>query len=115
MVLTATAAGGRSDICPFQPLTRNSGPVYVGQMLLAGVPVPDRLVLQLAGHLRAAGSHSIATRLEHACDTHVKLFALLIAERRSILAVLADCPPGLGELRAVLLQEHAWRAREGLA
>jgi hypothetical protein len=84
-------------------------------MLLAGVPVPDRLVLQLAGHLRAAGSHSIATRLEHACDTHVKLLALLIGERRSILAVLADCPPGLGELRAVLLQEHAWRVREGLA
>jgi hypothetical protein len=29
--------------------------------------------------------------------------------------VLEDCPDELGELRGVLVREHAWRLGEGLA
>jgi hypothetical protein len=29
--------------------------------------------------------------------------------------VLEECPDGLAELRGVLLKEHEWRRREGLA
>jgi hypothetical protein len=42
------------------------------------------------------------------------LIAFSIAEREEILAVLVECPAQLAELRAVLLQEHEWRVREGL-
>ena len=39
---------------------------------------------------------------------------LTIDERAVILASLEDPPEGLIELRAVLLNEHEWRQREGL-
>jgi hypothetical protein len=84
-------------------------------MMLAGVPVPDRLVLTIAGNLRQAGLDATAGRLENGYDTETKVLALSIAERDDILQVLVDCPDGLGELRAVLLQERVWRVREGLA
>ena len=83
-------------------------------MMLAGVPVPDRLVLTIARNLRHAGLDATAGRLENGYDTETKVLALSIAERDDILHVLVDCPEGLGELRAVLIQEHAWRVREGL-
>jgi hypothetical protein len=35
-------------------------------------------------------------------------------ERETILLALDEPPSGLEELRAVLLQEHVWRQREGL-
>jgi hypothetical protein len=38
---------------------------------------------------------------------------LTIGERAIILASLEDPPDGLSELRAVLLNEHEWRKREG--
>jgi hypothetical protein len=38
----------------------------------------------------------------------------LTIPEREILRALEDCPPGLAELRAVLLQEHTWRQRDGL-
>ena len=44
----------------------------------------------------------------------VKLLALSIDERAIILGQLEDPPDGLTELRAVLLNEHQWRQREGL-
>jgi hypothetical protein len=84
-------------------------------MLLAGVPVPDRLVLTLAHLLRDAELYMSADRLETACNEETEALALTVAERDDILRVLVDCPPGLGELRAVLLQEEAWRSREGLS
>ena len=83
-------------------------------MMLAGVPVPDRLVLTIASNLRDAGLGTTAGRLENGYDRETKLLAFSIAERDDILQVLVDCPEGLGELRAVLIQEHAWRVREGL-
>jgi hypothetical protein len=47
-------------------------------------------------------------------DDGVSLLALTIDERAIILDSLDDPPEGLAELRAVLLNEHRWRQREGL-
>jgi hypothetical protein len=44
----------------------------------------------------------------------VKLLAPSIDERMIILSQLEDPSEGLAELRAVLLNEHEWRLREGL-
>jgi len=43
-----------------------------------------------------------------------KLLGLTIEDREVILNVLVDCPDPLAELRAVLLQEHEWRERQGI-
>ena len=40
--------------------------------------------------------------------------ALTIDERETIIRALEDTPPGLEELRAVLLREHVGRVRDGL-
>ena len=40
---------------------------------------------------------------------------LEITDREAILRVLEDWPDDLLELRGVLLHEHTWRQREGLA
>jgi hypothetical protein len=42
------------------------------------------------------------------------VLALTIDEREMIIRSLDDPPEALAELRAVLLREHEWRAREGL-
>jgi hypothetical protein len=54
------------------------------------------------------------SRLERALAGDVKLLGLTIDERAIILGSLEDPPEGLSELRAVLLNEHEWRQREGL-
>ncbi len=43
------------------------------------------------------------------------VLGLSIAERETIIRALDDPPPGLEELRGVLLAEHVGRKREGLA
>jgi hypothetical protein len=83
-------------------------------MQLAGVSVPDRLVLELAGMLRDAGFLDTADLLEHAYDSGRRVVALSIPAREAILRVLDDPPDGLEELRGLLLQEHEWRVRGGL-
>jgi len=83
-------------------------------MMLAGISVPDKLVLELAGMLRNAGLDQTAATLETAYDAERRIVALTITDRESILRALEDCPDGLGELRSVLLREHEWRVREGL-
>ena len=84
-------------------------------MMLAGVPVPDRLVLTLAAQLRDAGLDDTAEKLENGYDRETKILALSIGERDEILSVLVDPPEQLLELRAVLLREAEWRVREGLS
>jgi hypothetical protein len=42
------------------------------------------------------------------------VLALSIAHRDDLLRALVGCPEGLCELRAVLLQQQAWRGREGI-
>ena len=43
-----------------------------------------------------------------------RLVSLTVDEREQLLASLDDCPASLAELRAVLLQEAAWRDPDGL-
>jgi hypothetical protein len=80
-------------------------------VFLAGLPIPDRLVLDLA---RMVDDEELETRLRSALAHDVKVLALESDERETILAALDDPPAGLEELRAVLLQEHVWRQAEGL-
>ena len=61
-------------------------------MMLAGVPVPDRLVIQIAQKLRDAGHDDTAERLETAYDQETKVLALSISARDNILQVVVDCP-----------------------
>jgi hypothetical protein len=64
---------------------------------------------------RAVDDDDLAERLEDACGRMVKVLALTILERETIIRALDDPPPGLEELRGVLLREHVARKREGLA
>ena len=68
-------------------------------------------VLELA---RLVNDPDLAERLEDAYGRKVKLRALTIPERETIIRVLDVPPAGLEELRGVLGREHVWRHREGL-
>ena len=82
-------------------------------MYLAGFNVPDPDVLELA---RIVDDPSLAERLEGAYSRSVRVFALEITDRLSILRALEEPPTkALAELRAILLQEHVGRVRDGLA
>ena len=81
-------------------------------MHLAGIPVTDDAVLELA---RLVNDPTLADRLETAYGRMTRVLALTIPERDTVLAAIAEDPPaGLEELHGVLLREHAWRQREGL-
>ena len=82
--------------------------------MLAGLPVPDDSVDELARLIRATGADDLADRLEQALTDGVELLALALDERALMLNALEDPPPELGELRAVLLADHQWRRAEGL-
>ena len=69
---------------------------------------------RLAELVRAAGADDLADRLDRAVADGVTLIALTIDERAINLVALEDPSDGLAELRAVLLNEHEWRQREGL-
>ena len=85
-------------------------------MRLAGIDIADEAALDLAHLLRRGGFTDTAESLEGAVAANVPDVALTILEREAIVWVLDDRPAGaLAELRRVLLQEHAWRQREGLA
>jgi hypothetical protein len=79
--------------------------------MLAGIPVAPELVLELAGRVDEPASITLTDALA-AGRTAI---ALTIQEREQILRALEDCPDGLAELRGVLVREHEWRVREGLA
>ena len=78
---------------------------------LAGVPVRDELVLELAG---LVDDPALGERLEESYGRMVRVLALTIPGRETIIRALEDAPPGLEELRAVLLREHVGRVRDGL-
>jgi hypothetical protein len=80
-------------------------------MWLAGIPVRDDLILELA---RIVDDSELAARLERAYRNEIRILGLDVPERETILAALEDPPPGLEELRATLLQEHTWRHAQGL-
>ena len=80
-------------------------------IMLAGIPVQDGLILKLA---RMVDDDQLADRLEHAQRAGVKILALELADRETILAALDDPPPGLEELRGVLLRDLTWLRSEGI-
>ena len=82
--------------------------------MLAGLPVPDDAVADLAQLVRFEGADDLAGRLERALAYDARLLALSLDERAVRLAVLEDPPAGLAELLAVLLNDHRWRQSEGL-
>jgi len=81
-------------------------------MYLAGIPVRPELILELA---RLVDDAELADKFESAYGREVKVLGLDIPERETIIRALEDPPPGLEELRGVLLREHEWRQREGAA
>jgi hypothetical protein len=85
----------------------------LARMMLAGFPVRDADVLELARLLREAGFDATAEWLEAAYDREAKIVALTIPEREEIIRALADPPDGLTELRGVLLAEHEGRCDRG--
>jgi hypothetical protein len=82
-------------------------------MMLAGLPVPNDAVAELATIVRGAGADELADRLERALTDEVKLLALTLDERALMLNALDEPPQELAELRAVLLADHQWRRGEG--
>jgi hypothetical protein len=81
------------------------------RVFVCGLPLGDDQVLELA---RLVDDEQLADRLEDAYRRDVKVLALTIPERETILAALDDPPAGLTELRALLLRELEWRRTAGL-
>ncbi len=81
-------------------------------MFLAGIPVRDELILELA---RLVDDPELADRLETAHGREAKVLALDIPELETIIRALEDPPPGARGAPGVLLREHEWRRREGLS
>ena len=75
-------------------------------VLLAGLAVPDRLVLDLVRCLRTMGFDDTASTLQDACDERDVIVSLTAADTEAIQHALADCPYGLAELRSVTLLEQ---------
>jgi hypothetical protein len=81
----------------------------VARVMVAGIPVAPAV-----RELAASVDEPTASVLAQALDREVAVVALTIEDRERILRALEECPPGLSELRGVLLREHTWRLREGL-
>jgi hypothetical protein len=95
-------------------LPRDNGPGRAGErmiasMMLAGLRVPDDDVRELA-RLVDEPTRSL---LEKALGLGTVVLALMIEHRERLLWAL-DVPRTLAERRAVLLQEHEGRVRDGL-
>ena len=85
-------------------------------MRVAGLQIPTGSVLELAVILRRAGYADAADTLEGAVAANEPDVALTILEREAIIWVLDDTPTrALAQLRAVLLEEHVGRVRDGLS
>ena len=83
----------------------------LASMMLAGLRVPDDDVRELA-RLVDEPTRSV---LEKALAFGTVVLALTIEDRERLLWALDDArTDALAELRAVLLQEHEGRVREGL-
>ena len=81
-------------------------------MFLAGIPIRDELVLEVA---KLVTDPELASKLERAVDRDVSVLALTLEERMTILASLGEHPPpGLGDLRTTLHQQLQWRRAAGL-
>ena len=74
------------------PFARARTCVRSSVMWLAGIPVADRAVLQLAVSLREAELIFAAERLKRAYDLEARIVALDIPDREAILRVLEEAP-----------------------
>ena len=83
--------------------------------MLAGVPVPEAAVLELARLARGASFDGTAERLEDAWHLETKVLALTVGEREEILRALEESPDGFAELRGALVRDREWRQRIGLS
>ena len=85
-------------------------------MRVAGIDIPNAHIFDLAVLLRRGDYAHPADTLEGAIAANQADVALTVPDRIAILSVL-DEPPNkaLAQLRAVLLQEHVGRVRDGLA
>jgi hypothetical protein len=79
-------------------------------VLLTGVPVDDRLVLQIAGLV----GHPLGTKLVTAYRLRWPVVALTFAERDEILTALDAAPAAFRDLRETLLAHEAWQTRQRL-
>ena len=84
------------------------------EIMLAGLPVQHEDAFTLVRLLGQAGELDTAAQIAGALTENAPDVALSIEDREAILAVLVTCQKGLLDLRATLLQEAAWRHREGL-
>ena len=83
-------------------------------MWLAGVSLSDDLVVELAKRLQRNGAERTAQALLSAAMKGRSAATLDSSDRKHIHAALDDPPPGLEELRAVVLPNLVpWRRRNG--
>ena len=81
-------------------------------MFLAGIPIRDELVLEVA---KLVGDPELAAKLERAVDRDVSVLALTLEERHAICDSLGEHPPpGLGDLHTTLRDQLKWRRAAGL-
>jgi hypothetical protein len=69
---------------------------------MPGIPVDDRLLLELSSRLRDAGLDDAAETLEDAYYAERRVAALTIPDREAILRVLEDCPDEFAELARIM-------------
>jgi hypothetical protein len=79
----------------------------VGEVLLGGVPVDDRVVRDLAAIL----DRPLGSKLETALLFRAKIVGLTTEERRRILAALEKAPSQFHDVRELLLSREEWRLR----
>ena len=77
-------------------------------MLVSGVAVDERLLKQLSEVV----PRKVARRLDTALFYRAAVLGLTVDERKAILAALEKPPPGLEDLREILLHDAAWRQSE---
>jgi hypothetical protein len=82
-------------------------------MVLAGIPVAGRYVLELADRLRDDGFDLTADRLITAQERQTRLIALSIAEREEILGCLDDPPTGSASCALCLFRRRLGASGRG--
>jgi hypothetical protein len=90
--------GSINFACRDEPLAGHA--IASPRMMLAGIPVPDQVVLDLTRSLRDAGFDETAKTLEDAYDAERAVVALTIPDREAILRTLDDPPEDLADLAA---------------
>jgi len=82
----------------------------VTAVLLSGVAIDDRLVLQIASRVDAV----LGSKLVTAYRLRRGEVALTVVEREAILAALEDGPAALDGVREMLIRDRAWQMRQRL-